>query len=124
MTPVRLELNISALKGLRPGQLVDGAVWAARASKSGVLETPVLSVCTTDLYGDLLRHQDVIDRNIQDDAECQHVVDAGKGVRRTAYRTKNTASSGQESGIILHMGIRMLLRIHRDSPCYGHNLLF
>ena len=84
----------------------------------------MLSVCTTDLYGDLLRHQDVIDRNIQDDAECQHVVDAGKGVRRTAYRTKNTASSGQESGIILHMGIRMLLRIHRDSPCYGHDLLF
>ena len=64
----------------------------------------MLSVCTTDLYGDLLRHQDVIDRNIQDDAECQHVVDAGKGVRRTAYRTKNTASSGQESGIILQYG--------------------
>ena len=124
MTPVRLELNISALKGPRPGQLVDGAGWAARDPKSGVLETPVLSVCTTDLYGDLLRHQDVIDRNIQDDAECQHVVDAGKGVRRTAYRTKNTASSGQEGGIILHMGIRMLLRIHRDSPCYGHDLLF
>ena len=124
MTPVRLELNISALKGLRPDQLVDGAGWVTRDSKSGVLETPVLSVCTTDLYGDLLRHQDVIDRNIQDDAECQHVVDAGKGVRRTAYRTKNTASSGQEGGIILHMGIRMLLRIHRDSPCYGHDLLF
>ena len=45
--------------------------------KSEVLETPMLSVCTTDLYGDLLRHQDVIDRNFQDDAECQHVVNTG-----------------------------------------------
>ena len=44
--------------------------------------------------------------------------------RQTAYRTKNTASSGQESGITLCMGIRMLLRIHRDFPCYGHDLLF
>lgn len=40
----------------------------------------MLSVCTTDLYGDLLCHQDVIDGNIQDDAESQHVVDTGKGI--------------------------------------------
>ena len=66
----------------------------------------MLSVCTTDLYDDLLRHQDVIDRNIQDDAECQHVVDAGD-----FPALKKPLSPVRKAASHYSMGIRMLLRI-------------
>ncbi len=112
----------------------------------------MLSIYTTDLSGDLLRHQDIVNGNPEQYAERQHIVDAGQGVApqplvhrahvrnaehpanirdripavlyqvpyiRTgphriddrivhflhhSFPTKNTASSGQESGIALSYG--------------------
>ena len=50
------------------------------APGSSDLEACMLSVCTADLQVTLLRHQNIVDRNIQDDAERQHVVDTGKSI--------------------------------------------
>ena len=40
----------------------------------------MLSFYTKGLSVTLLRHQDIVDGNIQQNAECQHVVDAGQGI--------------------------------------------
>ena len=66
----------------------------------------MLSVYTTDLSGDLLRHQNIVDGNPQKHAECQHVVDAGD-----FPALKKPLSPVRKAASHYSMGIRKLLRI-------------